>query len=154
MKEVIVKQIDKRNYQITQFMTSKSISTLKRLGQIVGEPLGVVFALAQDGEDDSKREKMSAVNEAALIGNVVKTLFDKFDEKDGQKLIEDLSSGDTLLCNNQNIDFESHYQGELGHLIKVVMAVLEVQYGNFLGEIVGLVKSRPDLASQLTNQKT
>lgn len=132
MREMVEKEIDGKTYSITQFTTKKSLKVLARLVGYCGEPVAMFMALSTESAKEMGPEK-----EAEIIQKAVKILCDKMKDEDGViDLVEILSSGDTLLCDGKKVSFDIHYQGNLKHLFKVLVAVIEVQYANFLEEMV------------------
>jgi Phage tail assembly chaperone protein, TAC len=73
-----------------------------------------------------------------ILGKAARALIERMDEDEVVGLIKKLTS-EGVLCDHQPIVFDTHYEGNLGHLFKVLMAALEVQYGNFTGAILARV---------------
>lgn len=140
MREMVEKEIDGKDYSITQFPTTKSLKTLQKLVKYAGEPMAMMAAL-----QTKEAETLAPEKQTELIGKTVKSLCERIDDEGVVDLIKSLSSGDALLCDGKQVSFESHYQGSLDHLFKVVLAVIEVQYGNFFGAVASRTGSAPAL---------
>ncbi len=80
---------------------------------------------------------MSGKDQTQLLGGAVRALVERLDEDEVLQIIKNLV--DTAECDGKKIIFETHFQGKIGHLFKVVYAVLEVQYSDFLGEALSMV---------------
>lgn len=93
--------------------------------------MGMALATKEGG-------KMTGKEQTQLLGGAVRALVERLDEDEVLKTIKDLV--DTAECDGKKIIFETHFQGKIGHLFKVIFAVLEVQYSDFLGEALSMVE--------------
>jgi len=126
MKNFVTKTVDGETYQIEQFATTKALNVLSDLVKIVGEPL----ALAVSGSTLSSEEQ------SRILGMAVSAMAQRMDKNTVVALVKTLIES-CLKGEGAKINFELEFQGKLGHLFKLVYAVLEVQYGSFLGELLG-----------------
>jgi hypothetical protein len=63
----------------------------------------------------------------------VRALCQNLNEKEVLDLIKELLTSATQ--KNNPVNFEEHFQGRLGHMIKVVAKVVEVQFADFFTEL-------------------
>lgn len=128
-QETVIREIDGRTYEFTQFGTTLSLKLLARLTKIIGEPLAI--ALGGLKTPPGKKVNLADMDVSGdLLGKAVKALIDRLDENEVVALVKTLAS-EHMLCDNAKIIFDAHYSGNMGHLLHVLMASLEVQYGNF-----------------------
>lgn len=127
-KELIEKTIDGEVYQIGQATTSKQLVLLTRLNRLILEPLG---SLAGSAEKFTDLENMPLDIKAATAA-----LAKNMDEKIILATVKELL--EVVIHNGQVVAFDLHFQGRLGHMFKVVYAVLEAQYADFFEGLSGL----------------
>lgn len=124
-RELVEKYVGDQKYQIAEFGTTESLKMLTRLSKI----LGPSFSMAMSG---AKLKDKQAQTE--LFGKAVGELTQRLDEEEvvalAKKLVECCLKGE-----GAKINFEMEFKGKLGHLFKLLKAVLEVQYGNFFQEM-------------------
>ncbi len=128
MRNVIEKNIDGTDYTITMLPADKAVILFTRLTKLIGKPLSnLVASGGMDAEVSGK-----------LIGLCIEGLSENLDEEVVLKTIKDLLA--STMVGNQMLDkvFNVHFAGRIGHLFKVVWAVLEVQYKDFLEGLGGL----------------
>lgn len=126
-KELITKTIDGQTYEFQIFGASQSLKILMRLSKILGKPIGLFMgSLKKDDEAQS-----GSTIKAEILSQAIEALTSNLDQNEVLDLIKILSS-DTCLCDGKKIIFDSHYEGRLDHLFKVLKESLEVQFGNFL----------------------
>jgi len=130
-RQLVEKFVDDEKYQISQFGTTESLKVLTRLSKILGPSFSVAIA-------GSKIEDAKAQTE--ILGKAVGELTSRLDEEEVINLIKKLVDC-CLKGEGSKINFELDFQGRLGHLFKLVKAVLEVQYGNFFQEIGSIADS-------------
>lgn len=134
MRDLITKEIDGHIWSIKQFGTTQSLQVLTKLTKLLGEPMTMLIALGE-AEEGSINE----MDEARILGQAVRALIEKLDETQHIALIKDLVNA--CLVDDRKVNFELDFRGNISTLFKVLYAVLEVQYGNFFGEIQGLKES-------------
>lgn len=133
---LIQRKVDKQVYEFQQFGTVHSLRILTRLTKMIGEPLTIAFsAMGIGNKENQGKGLLDRDMNGKLLGEAVKALMNRLDEDEVLDLIQELSAKDNVLCDGAKIIFNSHYEGKLKHLFKVVAAGLEVQYGDFLGEM-------------------
>lgn len=148
-RDVTERTVDGEEYTFTQFGATKSMKVLTRLSKIVGEPIGKVAGGIEPGKSMLDQDL-----DGQLIGAAIKALTDNLDEDVVVNTVKELCS--CVLYKGGTLDktFDIHFQGRLGHLFKVVGAVLEVQYGDFLGalgDIAALTQAGTRQASPMSN---
>lgn len=137
--ELVKKDIEGKLYEFEQFGAKKSLATLIRLMKLVGKPLALMFGSIKSGEKLLDMDMKSEMISAALAA-----LTENMDSSEVISLMEELCAT-KCLCDGKKINFDSHFEGKLPHLFKVLWAALEVQYGNFFDAIGGLqgLSSKP-----------
>lgn len=131
--ELIKKDVDGFEYEFSQFGAKRSLRTLIRLSKVLGKPLSLLL-----GSMNGSGKLLDKSLDMDMIGLALNALTENMDSAEVISLIEELTSGDACLCDGKKIIFDSHYEGRLDHLFKVLYAALEVQYGNFFGAMVAL----------------
>jgi hypothetical protein len=122
--------IDGKRYQFSQLNTTPSLRLFKRLVAVLGEPMIRGFkSLEKKSDTESLIDQKINFD---VLADAAKTLIGNLDKDDPIEIIKELIGDGRLLCDNKNIQFETHYAGQLPHMFKVLTAALEVQYGNFL----------------------
>ena len=129
--------IDEETYEFEKWGAEMSLSTLIKISKIAGKPLGLFLGSFMGGDGPILDKQISP----DLLANACEALVENMDEKISMELIKKFSS-EKILCNGKKINFDNHYQDRLGHLFKVVKAALGVQYGDFFGELLGLVQAQ------------
>ena len=126
------KEIDGKVYEFQKLGAKVSLKLLLRISKIIGGPLSVVLSRALGA---AGKASIKGLMEADLsqfkIEDAVQMLMDNVNVDEALDIIEQLTSGDNVLCDGKKIVFNRHYEGELLHLFKVAQAGFEVQYGNF-----------------------
>jgi hypothetical protein len=125
--------IDGDEYLFTKFGAKKALQVFFKLSAIVGEPMAVAFGSLEPG----KKKVLDADMNMEGIGKAIAVLTSRLDHPDAIQLIETIAGSPACLCNGKQIVFDKHYEGRLDHLLRVVTAAMEVQYGNFFGAILG-----------------
>lgn len=133
---LIQRKVDGKLYEFQIFGAKHALKTLTKLTKIIGEPLTLAFTALGVGDKDNKgKGLLDRKIDGVMLGVAVKALTTRMDEDEVLDLIEELAGKDNLLCDGKKVIFDSHYEGKLGHLMRVVGAALEVQYGDFLEEM-------------------
>lgn len=125
-------EIDAQRYEFQKWGAEESLSVLIKIAKIVGKPLGMAVGLMQTGEDKGKMDLSPD-----LLGTVFDALAENFDEKTCIDVVKKLTA-EKVMCEGQKIRFDTHYQDNLGHMMKVAQAALEVQYGNFFAALLAI----------------
>lgn len=124
--------IDDQAFNIALLMPSKAFELGAKLLKLVGEP---VAALAiSKGEADFQQALPMAVR--ALTSNM--------DNKDTLALIKLLFQ--TVSIDGKMINFEEYFQGRMGHMFKVLVAVVNVQFSDFFQGVAESMKTITNLA--------
>jgi hypothetical protein len=144
-------EIDKKRYEFEKWGAEMSLATLIKISKIAGKPLGLFLGSMMSGESDNVLDKKISPD---LLSDACEALVSNMDETTTIALIKKLSS-EKILCDGRKINFDMHYQDQLGHLFKVVKTALEVQYGNFFEELLGIVKIQAPIKkkSAITNHR-
>lgn len=125
--------IDGEEYKIHVMTPSTSIKLLTRIFKLLGEPFAemAVGVKAAKNEDEANEQAMK------LLPVAVRALVSRMDENEVMGVVQQLTSAVTV--DNKQISFERHFQGRLGHLLKLLSACVEVQYGDFLGALAEMM---------------
>jgi len=123
MREPVTKTIDDEQYTFCMLPVKQSIRLLTRILKIIGPALGG----AATGEDIRNIGDID-------LGMVVSGICSRLDENDVEHIIDTLLT-QVLHSGKGNLQqiFDAHFGGRLPHLLKVVAAALEVNYGDFFG---------------------
>jgi len=134
---LVDKEIDGHTYSFEVLGAKESVKLMRKLIRLVGQPFAMLFTSAE-GEGDLLKKKIKP----DVLGLAVKALTENIDSDEVDAIIENLAAT-KCLCDGKKINFDQHYKQKLGHLINVVKAALEVQYGNFLAEVLSQLPSTP-----------
>lgn len=118
--------IDGEDYKIHMLPPSRAFKLAVRLTKFIGEPVAAMAASAGDGE------KVAAVLPAAI-----KSLMNNLDEDGTLSLIQQLL--ESVTQKNKQLNFEHHFAGRLGHMLKLTTKVVEVQFSDFFESIGDMV---------------
>lgn len=136
--EMQTREIDGHEYQFARWGAKKSTKILIRLSRILGEPLSLAITSIKGDKQTRGKSVLDRDFDMDIIGKAVRSLFERMsDENEVLDLIENLTSGDNVFSDGKKVIFDLHYQDRLGHMAKVLYAALEVQYGNFFGDVIG-----------------
>ncbi len=134
-QELIKRTIDGEEYEFQKFGAKQSLRVLLRLTKIVGEPMALAINSVKGNGPLLDRN----IN-GEVLAMAVRALTNQMDENVVLDLIEELTAKDNVLCGGKKINFNTHYEGKIPHLFKVLSAALAVQYENFFADLLGLVK--------------
>lgn len=126
---LVEKEIDGEVYKIEQFATSKAIRVLTELGNLLGPSL-------QDAIGGAGLKDKGEQNK--LFGKAIGDLLMRMDKERNVALAKQLVES-VLKGEGAKINFEQDFKGKLGHLMKLLVAVLEVNYSNFLEDLLGVL---------------
>lgn len=126
MREPMRKIIDGQGYVFHQMPAKESLRLLVRITKIIGAPVGAAA--------NSMGKSEAALDQDINLESIMSSLCDRLDEHEVERIIDALLSqarheGEGELSNQQT--FEKLFGGNLPHLLKVVMAAVEAEYGNF-----------------------
>lgn len=118
--------IDKATYEFTPWGTRQSLDGLIELSDICGE------FLAKAAGAFAKKDALKSDVSADMLGDVISALVKGMakDKNTTINLIEKLVT-QGVSRNTRDVDFNADFEGNFMHLLKVVKAALEVQYGSF-----------------------
>lgn len=123
-------------YSFQKWDADTALEVLLDLIPVVGQPLGAALSTVM-GKDEGIDTKVTP----AVLADVFQALTGSFNKKIVKPILIKLVSQD-VMCNDVPVkNFKSHYEGKMMLMFKVAYAGLEVQYGNFLEELLGLVAS-------------
>lgn len=136
-RELIKKIIDGSEYEFQQFGAKQSLKLLTRVLKIIGEPMALSVE-AFEGEGKLLDRKISGKG----LALAAKALTERLDQDEVVDLLTQFCSHPACLCDGKQVEFNTHYEGRLGHLFKVFQAALEVQYQDFFGALSELRDSK------------
>jgi hypothetical protein len=126
-------EVDDITYETEKWGAEMSLSVLLKIAKITGKPIGLVLGSVIQGGG------LSTEISGDMLSDAVEALVSNMDEEVCIGVIKQLSSGEKILCKSKPVKFDSHYQGRLGHLFKVVKASVGVQYGDFFAELLAII---------------
>lgn len=133
-------QIDDHKYTIGHWNVDKQLEILKQLIGLIGES-AVRMLLAGEDDEQSRKEKiesfMDKPMDSEVAGAAFRSLIMRLDQTDVKKLFRDIVT-DQVHCDGKPFDYNTHFSGRVGHLMKVSVAVLRHQYADFLDVLPGL----------------
>ena len=148
-RETVKKIIGGNEYEFSQYGAKHALRTLLRLGKVMGRPFAL--GVAAVGE---KPTNSTSFFDRGIKGEVLAQALEALTNGTTDEIMDlctELSSRD-VLCNGRQIDFNSHYEGNLGLMFKVVAAALEVQYGNFFSGLKDLSATTETPFSPISNK--
>ena len=136
MREVQNVEIDGHMYLIGDWPVDKANGYFVWIVKTLGE--GVAGLLGDDitGLKDILETELA---NGKLLQQFIAGLTDKIEEGDVIRRSRQITEG--LICDNVPIEYNTHFQGRLFHLYKVMFYVLKAQYSDFLGAGQGALKS-------------
>jgi hypothetical protein len=148
MKNVTAKTIDDREYEFYPLAPKQATMILVRLSRIVLEPLGFVgdaLAGAKGKPDLEGEAKPAGVLDmkfgkdlpADMFAKAAKALVSRLDEDQVWTTIEQVLANVMVKtaadAGSRKISMTVDFQGRTGHMLKVFVAALEVNYADFFG---------------------
>lgn len=125
MKNIETHTIDGTEYTIYQMNPSQSIRILVKLLKLAGGSLASI-----QGKDGLNEDDIATLVLGGLMNNI--------DEESALSIIKALASH-CYVDTNRALNFETHFQGRLGHLMKLCKECLLVQYRDFGDALTDLV---------------
>lgn len=119
--------IDGMTYEIGQWPVDKSLDMLTWLTKTLGESFASLSSGAVNMEDLMDKEI------ADVLGPAIRSLIPRLNEQEVKDRAREIV--DDVLCNGKKIAYDVHFMGRIGHLFKVIVEVLKVQYADFLGAL-------------------
>lgn len=139
-RESVVKTIDGEEYTFHQLDPMTSTMILTKILKIAGTSVGMaVDQVAKSGVDNLMDAEVDAVIGKMDISSIVASLCDRLNEVEVREIIIAMTS--QVICKGKgeiSKVFNEHFKGRILHLIKVVMAAMEVEYADFFAEGFGL----------------
>jgi hypothetical protein len=126
--------VDGRTYKVHMLSPSKAFKISAKLFKLIGEPMAALAA-----SSDKKNEEKAT----QAIPMAVKALCHNLDEEAVLILIKELIA--TTSYDNKSINFEDHFQGKLGLLMKLLVKIIEVQFGDFIEGMGALFGKAPKM---------
>lgn len=118
--------IDGHNYEFSKFGAEEGFGCIVDLLSLIGAPLAAAAPSKNPDIPTDSTEIARAIGEAlARIGSEKPKVL---------ALVKKMTSGEKVFCDGKTVAFNSHYMDRYGHMMNVLMAALEVQFGSFLGE--------------------
>jgi len=116
------------SYQVNMWHPDKAIENLTWLSKMLGDTLlGILIQV------DSLKELMDMDVDMKLLAPGVKSLLGNLNEKEVALKCRQFTEG--MLCDGKKFEYETHFMGRVGHLMKVLIGVLRAQYKDFLDGI-------------------
>lgn len=122
-KTVVVGDVE---YKINLLPPTRSIKLLTKISKVIGEPMATM-----SGAGDEKKVE-------DLMPKAVQLLMANMDEDSVIIIIKEMMS--CVFKENKSINFEIEFLGRLDVMFDLCKEVLEVNYKEFLGKIMALVK--------------
>lgn len=144
MREVQTRTIGDTTYTIGQWSATKSNKMFRRL-------MGYAAPLLNLVPETSLRGLLDAKVSGFMMAQGAQDFFAKVPEDEWDATTKAILEG--VLANNGALlpQFDAHFQGRLLTLYKVLWAVLQVQYSDFLPGAIGMLASRPMASASPTS---
>lgn len=136
MREYLTKTIDGHEYIFSQFGAKQAVKYMTRLARIAGKPVALALGSLDGGKGKDVLDRNIKTD---VLARALEALTMNLDQDETLALIEGFVGNDAVICDGKRIIFDTHYEGRLGHMFKVLKAALEVQYGNFFEELIVLI---------------
>lgn len=145
--QVETRDIDGHTYEMFQMSATKSIKVLTRIMKLIGEPIGLL-----SGGVETKKSVLDLELNSDILGRALKAIAEKLDEDMILTTIKEIL--EPVQCDGKRILFETHFQGRIGHMFKVVKAALEVNYKDFFDAASGLAGYVGSIATMTSDSQT
>lgn len=133
-KEILV---DGKSYFYLMYPPKEGRALLFKLLKILGEPLLMLLSSSGVEAKNILEQKI----DGAVLAQAVKSVFEKLDADEFELLFQQILST-TMLKDNvslRNISPEIDFQGQYLHQFKLLQAILQGQFSDFLGGNAGAV---------------
>ena len=121
-------EIQGSKYQVNMWHPDKAMANLTWLVKTAGEPLVQIFMTVE-----SLDELMDKNIDFSTFVPAVKGIFQKLDENQVVSKVHAFT--EEILCDGKALEYESHFLGRPGLLMKVLIQVVKGQYADFFDEI-------------------
>lgn len=134
--------IGDEKYQCGTWDVDTATDTLTKLVKLLGEPLVMVLMGAVESTKDKEGGLKALMNtdiddlKTESIAKAFNGLAMRLNEKEVKDVLRLCTS--QMLCNGKQIEYNTHFMGRIGLLMRVAMQVLRHQYRDFLGGNLGL----------------
>lgn len=138
-------EIDGRTYEFYHMSPRTSVKILTRLLKLIGHPMGAAMSAAK-----GKKSILDVELKTDLLEKIVTGLFDNLEEDMVLDTIETLMG--PVMCEGKQVGkaFDTHFQGEIGHLMKVTWEALKANYDDFFDVSSGIVSQARDLRATMS----
>jgi len=146
MRREVPKVIDGESYTFYQFGATEAGEQLTNLLDIFGPALGNLMSAVGDDIDGKKKKLADKQVDTNKLGVAIASLCTRMHEKRviltikafmAQVIHTKSNEGDGKGMGDVSKVFDEHFQGRIGHMIKVFLAAVEVQYSDFFGVFGG-----------------
>jgi hypothetical protein len=128
------KEIDGSTYTVAQLPAMRGLKLLNRIGRSVGPPLTALMGAA---------DPMATVAQMEIgsIAPAARELFDRLTESELESIIKALCETVQVTEDGKTMPllpvFDLHFAGRYDKLFHVVWFAMEVNYGDFFGDLAG-----------------
>lgn len=122
-KEIEVQGV---KYKVTQFVATKSVTIFEKVLKLIGSPVGM---LANSLEEEVTGD---------LVSKAIGAMTENLDPVRDIPLFKDILSTSQIVeedGTHREINFDIDFAGRIGHLFRVLYAILEFQYSDFLAVV-------------------
>ena len=130
--------VDNETYIVGLMDPKTALRILTRLTKLLGEPL--VAFLSNVDPADPKKSILDSQISPDVIANALRGLVGRLDEDMVIETAEQLCT--VVLYKGKPVQFDTHFMGRIGHMVKVIGKVLKVQYSDFFGVFPALAVSK------------
>lgn len=137
--------VDETKYAVTQYSAGKSLRLLTTLAKVMGEPISIITGSGLDAKVGPE-----------LIGSAIKSLANSASPTEIESLAKAILEGVIIYSaegHGRQINFDLDFAGKIGHLFKVLKAVLAFQYSDFLAGLADVMPEPAAKDKQVTRVK-
>lgn len=130
-------KIDGKTYSFGYWDVDTSTEYLAKLIKLLGEPIArVMLGVVEKKEAGQSILDVDTKNlNTEAVASAFQGLALRLNEEEVKDLVRQCTRG--ILCDGKKIDYQSHFLGKIGHMMRVCLANLKHQYADFLAASPG-----------------
>ena len=142
MKTTSTFEVGGCTYAVNMWHPDKAMENLAWLTKTCGESITAIISSV-----DSLQDILDTDVDLKLLTPAVKAMLLNIKEKEVVQKVRSFT--EAMECDGAKVDYDTHFMGRPGHLLKVVVGVLKVQYSDFFADIpAGIMPGKNQTAGQ------